>query len=70
VSVKIRNAIVSGTNLKRKRLNNAPAVESEKAIVVARHDDVREPREKTGDTGQAEDDFGNGFSGGFEAFGG
>jgi hypothetical protein len=70
VSVKIRNAIVSDANLGREQLNNAPAVESEKAIVVDRHDDVREPREKTGDTGQAEDDFGNGFSGGFEVLGG
>jgi hypothetical protein len=70
VAVKTRNAIASGANLGREHLDNTPAVESEKAIVVDRHDDVSEPREKANEIGQAEDDFGNGFSGGFEVLGG
>jgi hypothetical protein len=70
VSVNIGNAIASGANLGREQLNNAPAVKSEKALVVDRHDDVRELQEKTDDIEQAEYDFGNGSSGGFEVLGG
>jgi hypothetical protein len=70
VSVKIRKTIVSGANLARKHLDNAPAVESEKAIVVDRHDDVSEQQEKTDEIGQAEYDCGNAFSGGFESLAG